>query len=162
VRKIGEVLQLRRRQHGSDSGKLDPPKQSMASVSKKSMLSTKEGEENDIDDTLGSSNELKVDESEFNYLLRHNSIKKLLEELDIVVEPRSGVFDAFNTDSEGFVVMSDMMSGLLRLRGDLQKTDMVASQILLTNIQRHVSEIQDSALQAQAKMIAILEEALSQ
>eukprot|EP00930_Biecheleria_cincta_P088497 TRINITY_DN7773_c0_g2_i1.p1 TRINITY_DN7773_c0_g2~~TRINITY_DN7773_c0_g2_i1.p1 ORF type:complete len:1004 (+),score=216.96 TRINITY_DN7773_c0_g2_i1:88-3099(+) len=160
VKKVGEVTRNRRCENGSQEAKQALFHRSSSSLGKAGMLNARQGEANDIDETLGSSSELKVNEAEFNYLLRHNSIKKLLEELDIVVEPRSGVFDAFNTDSEGFVVMSDMMSGLLRLRGELQKTDMVASQNTLANIQRRVSEIQASSLQAQAKMIAILEEAL--
>eukprot|EP00930_Biecheleria_cincta_P088496 TRINITY_DN7773_c0_g1_i1.p1 TRINITY_DN7773_c0_g1~~TRINITY_DN7773_c0_g1_i1.p1 ORF type:complete len:1008 (+),score=189.64 TRINITY_DN7773_c0_g1_i1:39-3062(+) len=161
VKKVGSVVRNRRMAMGTQE---DKQALFRRSVTRTLAIGDEKNHNHedfqDQDEQMGGANELNLDETEFNFLLRHGSIRRILEELDIVVEPRSGVFDAFNTNSDGFVSMSEMVSGLLRLRGDLQKTDMVASQITLASIQRRVSEIQASALQSQAKMIAILEEAI--
>eukprot|EP00913_Durusdinium_trenchii_P001024 g942.t1 len=70
-------------------------------------------------------------EEEFNQLVRHPDVRLILNDLDVNVEPRPGIFEAFNTDlwlrslgvfeEDGTVSLSELVSGLMRLRGELHK-----------------------------------------
>ncbi|CAE7153599.1 HERC1, partial [Symbiodinium pilosum] len=61
-------------------------------------------------------------------------VRMLLNELDVNVEPRPGVFEAFNSEEDGTVSISELVSGLMRLRGDLHKVDLVIAQMGLENL----------------------------
>ncbi|CAJ1433686.1 unnamed protein product [Effrenium voratum] len=58
------------------------------------------------------------------------------------VEPRPGIFEAFNTEEDGTVSVSELVcrsqgstgSGLMRLRGDLHKVDLVIAQMTLEQL----------------------------
>ena len=47
------------------------------------------------------------------------------QDLDIELEARPGIFEAFGADAEGHLSVSELVQGLMRLRGDLQKSDIV-------------------------------------
>ncbi|CAL1167597.1 unnamed protein product, partial [Cladocopium goreaui] len=85
---------------------------------------------------MANDEEIYLSEEEFNQVIKSPEVRALLDELDVVVEPRPGVFEAFNTDESGFVSMSELVSGLMRLRGDLNKVDIVITQMALENLQK--------------------------
>lgn len=78
--------------------------------------------------------EIYLSEEEFNQLVRHPDVRVILNDLDVSVEPRSGIFEAFNTEEDGTVSLSELVSGLMRLRGELHKVDMVIAQMSLDQI----------------------------
>eukprot|EP00434_Breviolum_minutum_P008755 symbB.v1.2.007716.t3/scaffold479.1/size198797/8 len=93
---------------------------------------------------MESDEEIILSEDEFNQVIKSPEVRQLLDELDVVVEPRPGVFEAFNTDDNGFISMTELVSGFMRLRGDLNKVDIVITQMALENLQkRQVNLAQD-------------------
>ena len=50
-----------------------------------------------------------------------DKVRMLLDDLDVVLEPRPGIFEAFNQEEDGSVSMSELVSGLMSFRGELQK-----------------------------------------
>mmetsp|Transcript_54126 Transcript_54126/g.97728 ORF Transcript_54126/g.97728 Transcript_54126/m.97728 type:complete len:885 (+) Transcript_54126:74-2728(+) len=98
------------------------------------------------------SEEIFLSEEEFNQLIRMPDVRMLLNELDVSVEPRPGVFEAFNTDPDGTVSISELVSGLMRLRGDLHKVDLVIAQMTLDNLQKQVEELRSSNAQIAKKI----------
>ncbi|CAE8583206.1 unnamed protein product [Polarella glacialis] len=106
--------------------------------------------------SLGIDADLSLSESEFTHVFKTADIRRLLEDLDIMIEPRSGIFDAFNRDDDSCVSMEELVDGLMRLRGDLQKTDMVTTQLTLEAMHRRVGEIQAVSLSNQTRMLGII------
>lgn len=104
----------------------------------------------DEDEPGAQGGEIYLSEEEFNHVIRSPEVRQLLDSLDVVVEPRPGVFDAFNAEEDGAVSMSEIVSGLMRLRGDLNKVDIVITQTALENLHKkqvalmsQMSELQD-------------------
>ena len=85
--------------------------------------------------------ELFVTEDEFLRLIRKTEVQQLLCDMDINVEPREGIFSAFVTEEDGSVSMSEIVSGLMRFRGDLNKIDMAIARSELENLQRQVAKV---------------------
>jgi len=86
-----------------------------------------------------------LSEEEFNQLVRQPDVRLILNDLDVSVEPRPGIFDAFNTEADGTVSLSELVSGLMRLRGDLHKVDMVIAQMSLDHMQKQIADIKKAA-----------------
>ncbi|CAE7783342.1 unnamed protein product [Symbiodinium sp. CCMP2456] len=93
-----------------------------------------------------------LSEEEFNQLIRMPEVRMLLNELDVSVEPRPGVFEAFNTEEDGTVSISELVSGLMRLRGDLHKIDLVIAQMGLENMQKQIMEVKTTNFQIAKKI----------
>ena len=89
----------------------------------------------------GLDDELFMTEEEFLRLIRKNEVQQLLCDMDVNVEPREGIFAAFSTEEDGTVSMSEIVSGLMRLRGDLSKVDMAITQSELENLQRQITKL---------------------
>jgi len=54
------------------------------------------------------------------------------------------IFEAFSTESDGTVSLSELVSGLMRLRGDLHKVDMVIAQMSLDHMQKQLADMKKS------------------
>ncbi|CAK9005778.1 unnamed protein product [Durusdinium trenchii] len=65
--------------------------------------------------------EMFLTEEEFISAIRATDVRMLLDDLDVVLEPRPGVFEAFNSEEDGTVSMSELVSGLMSFRGELHK-----------------------------------------
>ncbi|CAE7437457.1 unnamed protein product [Symbiodinium sp. CCMP2592] len=85
--------------------------------------------------------ELFVTEEEFLRLIRKTEVQQLLCDMDINVEPREGILAAFVTEEDGSVSMSEIVSGLMRFRGDLHKIDLAIARSELENLQRQVAKV---------------------
>jgi len=92
-----------------------------------------------------------LSEEEFNQLVRQPDVRLILNDLDVSVEPRPGIFDAFNTEPDGTVSLSELVSGLMRLRGDLHKVDMVIAQMSLDHMQKQIADIRKAAVESKLR-----------
>jgi len=120
------------------------------------MAFSRRGETAGVDSESPSANlhaeETYLSEEEFNQLIRMPEVRLLLNELDVSVEPRPGVFEAFNTEEDGTVSISELVSGLMRLRGDLHKIDLVIAQMGLENMQKQIMEVKTTNFQIAKKI----------
>ncbi|CAJ1363517.1 unnamed protein product [Effrenium voratum] len=92
--------------------------------------------------------EIYLNEEEFNSMIRNPDVRVILNDLHVSVEPRPGIFEAFNTEEDGTVSVSELVSGLMRLRGDLHKVDLVIAQMTLEQLGRQVQEVKRSMQRA--------------
>eukprot|EP00930_Biecheleria_cincta_P031108 TRINITY_DN21583_c0_g1_i1.p1 TRINITY_DN21583_c0_g1~~TRINITY_DN21583_c0_g1_i1.p1 ORF type:complete len:823 (-),score=123.89 TRINITY_DN21583_c0_g1_i1:365-2833(-) len=90
--------------------------------------------------------EIFLSELEFLEIMKVPKVRDILRELDIVVELRAGVFEAFKINGDGAVSMSELLSGLMKLRGDIQKTDMVAQQMLIGQLKNLLMDLRGTIL----------------
>lgn len=95
--------------------------------------------------------EIYLSEEEFNQLVRQPDVRLILNDLDVSVEPRPGIFEAFSTEQDGTVSLSELVSGLMRLRGDLHKVDMVIAQMSLDHMQKQIGDLKKTATNQRRK-----------
>lgn len=101
--------------------------------------------------------ELTLSEQEFTQVLQNSKIRNLLDDLDIELEARPGIFEAFGADAEGHLGVSELVSGLMRLRGDLQKSDIVSAQMSLQTMAEKLNLFQATNLSNQSRLLTMLE-----
>jgi len=101
--------------------------------------------------------ELTLSEQEFTQVLQNAKIRTLLDDLDIELEARQGIFEAFGADADGHLGVAELVSGLMRLRGDLQKSDIVSAQMALQTIGEKLSQFQATNLSNQSRLLTILD-----
>merc|ERR1712050_829617 len=70
-------------------------------------------------------------------------ISGLLEELNVHIEYDPSLFDLFDSCNAGVVNLSELLSMLLKLRGQPQKIDMVAPFTSLRTLHEELREIRD-------------------
>ena len=85
--------------------------------------------------------ELYLTEEEFIQAIRTTEVRMLLDDLDVILEPRPGVFEAFNSEEDGTVSMSELVAGLLSFRGELQKVDVLTTKKFLENLTKQQHEL---------------------
>mmetsp|Transcript_81772 Transcript_81772/g.144339 ORF Transcript_81772/g.144339 Transcript_81772/m.144339 type:complete len:670 (+) Transcript_81772:35-2044(+) len=72
--------------------------------------------------------EVEIKEDEFNKIVRLQQVRALLSDLDIDIEPRVGVYKSIGKDNGSTMTISELITRLLRLRGQLHKSDIVSMQ----------------------------------
>lgn len=101
--------------------------------------------------------ELTLSEQEFSQVLQNGKVRNLLDDLDIELEARPGIFEAFGADADGQLSVSELVQGLMRLRGDLQKSDIVSAQMSLQSMSEKLNTFQVVNLSNQSRLLTILD-----
>eukprot|EP00913_Durusdinium_trenchii_P012978 g12186.t1 len=101
--------------------------------------------------------ELTLSEQEFSQVLQNGKVRNLLDDLDIELEARPGIFEAFGADADGQLSVSELVQGLMRLRGDLQKSDIVSAQMSLQSMSEKLHTFQVVNLSNQSRLLTILD-----
>eukprot|EP00930_Biecheleria_cincta_P016785 TRINITY_DN13538_c0_g1_i1.p1 TRINITY_DN13538_c0_g1~~TRINITY_DN13538_c0_g1_i1.p1 ORF type:complete len:884 (-),score=151.77 TRINITY_DN13538_c0_g1_i1:62-2653(-) len=82
-------------------------------------------------------------EGDFGEIIKNSKVRQLLEDLDIVVEPRRSSFEAFDVDGDQQLSLEELIGGLLRVRGELQKLDVVSVQLSLMKLSEQFEKLQN-------------------
>mmetsp|Transcript_74392 Transcript_74392/g.217885 ORF Transcript_74392/g.217885 Transcript_74392/m.217885 type:complete len:620 (+) Transcript_74392:46-1905(+) len=77
----------------------------------------------------------------FDELVHIPAVVSALNDLDINPEDHRYLRDILDPDNSGMVSVSEMMDGLLRLRGEPRRSDIVAVDLMVRSIQEQVSSI---------------------
>lgn len=99
--------------------------------------------------------EMFLTEEEFIGAIRNTDVRMLLDDLDVVLEPRPGVFEAFNTQEDGTVSMSELVAGLLSFRGELQKVDVLTTKKYMENMTKGLHDVHVLQSQMMARIVQI-------
>ena len=95
--------------------------------------------------------EISLTQEVFQKVMGDAQIIDLLRDLDVVVDRRSiELFRISDVDGNGHVSMSELISTLMKLRGDVKKSDMVAAWTALEALQTRFREFQRVSLSNQA------------
>merc|ERR1712110_417957 len=86
--------------------------------------------------------------------IRDDHVHMLLDDLNIGQDNRSQLFELFDAEASGEVSVSDIVAVLLKVRGDVQKSDLIASREALRRLHEKFSEFSNSLLTNQAEMMA--------
>merc|ERR1712187_598926 len=77
----------------------------------------------------------------FSEWLKEPEILGLLEEVEVETSTRWELFDALDVDGGGELTVDELVSGLMKLRGPIAKTDIVATRLKLTYVAQLVEEL---------------------
>jgi len=90
----------------------------------------------------GAGGQVAMSEDAFQFIMGDGQIRELLADLDIsIYDPRS-LFDTFDPDGNGVVTCPELVQAVMKLRGEPQKNDIVASWISLKSLHDKFDEMQ--------------------
>lgn len=88
-------------------------------------------------------------------VLQDAKIKDLLLDMDVIVEPHAVVVEMFDTSRSSTVDMSQLISTLMRLRGDPHKGDMVTTWVALRALNSKFDDFELNLLENQKRIIGV-------
>lgn len=86
----------------------------------------------DIEVGLGSR---RITSKAFMVFVSDSKLSKLLQDLDIDVSDPIGLFDTCDMDNSGYITLEELLRGTLKLRGEPQKSDIIAGFMALRALQ---------------------------
>jgi len=75
----------------------------------------------------------------FKRLMLHPDVQKILGDLEVSVYERGKLFDILDANGDGKLGVTEMVEGLLRLRGPVDKADVVSSSLMLRCVREGIS-----------------------
>jgi len=85
---------------------------------------------------------LKVSEVEFFEILDDQVVQIILSDLDVNLLDPTGLFDTFDPNGDGVVTMKEMLHAIMRLRGEPQKNDLIASWVAMRALHERMDSLQ--------------------
>merc|ERR1711937_137618 len=85
--------------------------------------------------------DLVVDKSVWESWLQMPATLKLLREVEIDVSARHDLFDALDVELTEAISLDTLIGGLMKLRGPINKLDIVATRLKVTHIMRMTIDI---------------------
>mmetsp|Transcript_97693 Transcript_97693/g.226549 ORF Transcript_97693/g.226549 Transcript_97693/m.226549 type:complete len:814 (-) Transcript_97693:60-2501(-) len=92
---------------------------------------------------------LKVSHAAFHKILQKPEVQQLLDDLDIGYTSRGGLWDVLDADGDGVLEVSELVHGLLKLRGAAEKMEHVAALLAIRSLQRNMKALQLLGLKQQ-------------
>merc|ERR1719182_666080 len=82
----------------------------------------------------------------FETVLIDPEMQSLLEDIGVKECDRVDLFDVLDANGSGQVELTELVRGLLKLRAEARKSDVVASQLMLREIRRKLNTLSFSVL----------------
>eukprot|EP00811_Abedinium_folium_P000252 NODE_1022_length_2647_cov_11.688889.p1 GENE.NODE_1022_length_2647_cov_11.688889~~NODE_1022_length_2647_cov_11.688889.p1 ORF type:complete len:749 (-),score=188.80 NODE_1022_length_2647_cov_11.688889:244-2490(-) len=95
-------------------------------------------------------------EHDFNEVVKDPYVVDLLEQLDVSLNARMQLFDVFDADGDGSVTVGEFMDTLLRIRGEPQKSDVVATWVTMRDLRTKFEDFQRMAILNQQHILGLL------
>jgi len=96
---------------------------------------------------------LALSEDDLREVLEDKVVRDVLHDIDVNVDMDSSVYEMFEWDASGKVGLSEFVTTIMKLRGDLQKTDMVATWVALRSLSDRFQDFQLVLLANQRQMM---------
>lgn len=88
-----------------------------------------------------------------------NRVDRLLEDLDVSTEDRECLFDLLNASGGGELQLEDLLVGIVQVRGDAHKSDIVSHGLVLRSVQGTVQEL-SVQFDKQSETLRVIENSL--
>jgi Ca2+-binding EF-hand superfamily protein len=85
--------------------------------------------------------ELDVSKNVFHQWVRDDGFQKLLDNADICTANTADIFDVLDADMSGELTVSELVDGLMRLRGPMTKCDLIAVRMKIRRVANVVQDI---------------------
>jgi len=93
----------------------------------------------------------------FLLIIQDPSMQRLMDDLDIPPD-RAGLFDVIDADCKGTLHVTALMQGLLKIRGDVKKSDVVASHLALKAVLFSLNQMREESAAFRSQVMAHLGE----
>lgn len=87
--------------------------------------------------------EIEISKELFLVVIQDHSVQSLMDELDLPPD-RANLFEVIDADGSGTLQITELVQGLLKIRGDISKSDTVASLLATKAVQRIVEEMKEN------------------
>jgi len=84
---------------------------------------------------------LQLDEQEFFEVIENEVVMRILEDLDVKISNANSMYDTFDPDGNGFITVSSLVDAIMKLRGEPQKNDLIASWQALRALHEKVDHL---------------------
>jgi len=92
-------------------------------------------------------NNLTMTREHFEIILRDEQVQSLMDDLDLAASDRVNLFDVLDADGNGKLYIKELVDGLVKLRGEARKSDVIACLLKVTAIQVANRSFQGLAMQ---------------
>lgn len=113
--------------------------------------------EDDDDECLKHAADVIITRDLFGSVVEEPAVLKLLEELEVHVSNPEALFDALDADCSGALDVTELVQGILRLRGSAEKSDLVASLLGVRAVQARLQAFEERTVAAHKRLEALLE-----
>jgi len=100
---------------------------------------------------------MRVTRPSFEAALESESVIELFEQLDVSLTSRDNLFDILDADGNGYLAMSELADGIMRLRGPPDKGDVVSTVLMVRTLQKYVMRFEEAVLHNQQIMKKLLQ-----
>jgi hypothetical protein len=123
---------------GSDVGL----RKSLKGIIKGTSMSGSEGDDQLQDSHL----HLRVDRATFECAMELPDVCHLMEALDVSESSRDKLFEVIDADGNGYLTVTELAEGIMRLRGPADKGDIVANALMLRSMQQNARRLEKTTL----------------
>jgi hypothetical protein len=89
---------------------------------------------------------VRISRPQFEAALQEKQIQALLDEIDVSLSSREKLFDILDADGNGYLAISEIVDGIMRLRGPADKGDAVAASLMMRSTQANLREFEQANL----------------
>merc|ERR1719433_2265360 len=83
-----------------------------------------------------------INRKDFEAVVRNEEVSGLLDSLEVSVTSAAKLFDILDCNGSGWVDIAEMAEGLVKMRGPVDKGDIVSTVLMVRHVQKTLHEIQ--------------------
>eukprot|EP00929_Paragymnodinium_shiwhaense_P069056 TRINITY_DN34841_c0_g2_i1.p1 TRINITY_DN34841_c0_g2~~TRINITY_DN34841_c0_g2_i1.p1 ORF type:complete len:768 (+),score=146.33 TRINITY_DN34841_c0_g2_i1:70-2373(+) len=88
-----------------------------------------------------------ITQEQLNEVFDDDEVQKLLVELDVPEDDRRGLFDVLDADGGGTLQLDELIGGIIKLRGDPRRSDVVQVALVLRSLQTEFREFSTEVIE---------------
>ncbi|CAE7929903.1 Cacna1c, partial [Symbiodinium necroappetens] len=93
----------------------------------------------------GLQDKVEITKELFLLVIQDRGVQKLMDDLDLPPD-RANLFEIIDADGSGTLQITELLQGLLKIRGEINKSDTVASLLATKALQSMIGELKDESL----------------
>eukprot|EP00927_Polykrikos_kofoidii_P021742 TRINITY_DN20495_c0_g1_i5.p1 TRINITY_DN20495_c0_g1~~TRINITY_DN20495_c0_g1_i5.p1 ORF type:complete len:634 (-),score=95.48 TRINITY_DN20495_c0_g1_i5:57-1958(-) len=99
-----------------------------------------------------------ITRADFNKWLDNEKFVKVLEEADIDLSSKNEIFEVLDSDINGFLTQKELAIGLMRLRGPMRKTEIVATRLMMLHGTERMQRLENT-IETLRKWVSLIRDA---
>ncbi|CAE7830626.1 Cacna1e, partial [Symbiodinium microadriaticum] len=97
-------------------------------------------------------NDIAFSKELFLLVIQDRNVQALMDDLDLPPD-RANLFEVIDADGSGTMDVTELVQGMLKIRGDVKKSDTVATLLATKALQEMVSEMRNTLSELESRMI---------
>lgn len=106
-------------------------------------------DEDDLGPLVGANLSMEITREMFRDVVSEPAMEALLQDLEISVSDPMSLFDTLDADESGSLDISELIRGIMKLRGTADKSDVIASLLSIRSVQKTLKKFEAKVLQGQ-------------